>query len=533
MKTLIKNGLLYDGSGENPYHANILIQDKHIVEISKNEELSADCILDAIGKVVTPGFVDVHRHCDIAVLEDYRFGELELAQGITTAIGGNCGLASFPSTDKFRTELCNFIEPCLGRAEKNQTYYAFADYINAVKEAAPRINIGSLIGIGAVKTAIKGYENTPFSANEMKLATEYITSGMEQGAFGISMGIMYTPECFSSRDEMVMLANAASKQNGILSCHIRGEGNSLVSSVIEAIEISERASIPLNISHFKATGLSNLNSTIYRAIEVIDKARARGLPITVDFYPYTAGATTLFSLLPPEYLKKDSDETLASLMQNQTRDKLKADLNKKHDNWDNMVESIGFERVILNSMSKESNKDIVGKSLADAATARGYTDIVQFVCDLLIDENGKIGIILQSMTQDDVDAVAKLPYSALISDSLYGKTDMPHPRLYGTTARFLSNYVLKRKVLDFKTAIHKMTKLPAERFGISGRGSLAVSQYADINIFSPNLFFDAATFATPTLLCKGMDTTLINGQIAMQNGRISAPTVGQAIIKGM
>lgn len=527
MKTLIKNGLIYDGKGKTPYKADIFIENDIIAEIKpsdgEGQAYNSDLVIDAKSKAVTPGFIDTHRHCDIAVINDPAFAKLELSQGITTAIGGNCGLAPVPVSHKSKLQTADFIEPCLGRAKNNMEYRSFKEYLNAVENANPKINTGFLIGAGTLRAAIKGYGSGNFSKEEMNMAQGYIADAMQAGAFGLSMGIMYIPECFSSTDEMITLAKTAGKHNGVLSCHIRGEGDSLVESVQEVIKISKKAEIPLNISHFKSTGLSNFNSNIHRAIELVEKARLDKQDVTVDFYPYTYGATTMMSLLPPQFMKKTVNETLISLGDKTVRAKLKQELSAKHEGWDNMVEAIGFERIIISSVTKENNKQFVSKDVAQATSEIGFKDCVEFICDLMIEENGKVGIIVMSMAQEDVDTVAKLPYSFLISDSLYTNTDMPHPRLNGSYGRFINDYVLKRNVVDIQTAIKKMTLLPALRYGINDRGRIEVGKIADINIFNPTVFKDNATFTNSKAICTGMDMVLINGAIAFDSENVNAP----------
>lgn len=513
MRKLIKNGVIYDGSGRKPYTANIVIEDNRISAITCSGDLDADVIIDAKMRAVTPGFIDSHRHCDISAIVDKDFGNIELAQGITTTISGNCGLTPFPTTESSRQQMYDFIEPCLGKAPEWMKFSGFPDYIAKLEATAPYINVGGMIGTGAVKVAAKGFEKTPFTRSQMDSAKGYLKEAMETGAFGISAGIMYVPECYSTTKEFIELISQAARYNTILTCHIRGEGDSLVSSVEEILNISRQAEIPLNISHFKAVGIKNWHKTVLEAMEKIENARASGQDVSVDFYPYTGGSTILMTLIPPVIQGTDLNETLMTLSTTEGVERLKREIYRQHKGWDNMVLSIGWDRIIISSVTKESNKRFQGMNVSDITELLGYSDAVDFICELLVDEQAKVGIIAMSMDQDDVDIIAKLPYSMVISDSLYGSLDSPHPRLYGSFTRIIRDYVMERKILSLETAINKMTHMTAERFKISNRGALAVGNYADINIFDPAKMVDKATFSNPNQLSSGMDMVLINGEI--------------------
>ena len=274
MRTLIKNGLVYDGSGGTPFRKDVLIKDGFIEAVTESAEAAAAEVIDASGLVVTPGFIDTHRHCDIDALYNPEFGRLEMAQGLTTVIGGNCGLAPIPAPKKYRRDIYDFIEPCLGIAPEDMAIERFGDYLEELGKRELPLHVGSLLATGTLKAAIRGYGKGPFTRPEMDQAKAYIREGLEAGAAGLSMGIMYQPECYSARAEMQELISAAAPFGRPLSCHIRGEGDNLVSSVKEIIEVTKEAGVPLNISHFKATGVKNWGKEIYQAIELIDAARA-------------------------------------------------------------------------------------------------------------------------------------------------------------------------------------------------------------------------------------------------------------------
>jgi N-acyl-D-amino-acid deacylase len=285
MRLLIRGGDVLDGTGAPSTRSDVLISDGRIEEIAPNISAPDALAIDAVGCVVTPGFVDMHRHCDIAAVTGGAFGKLELAQGITSTIAGNCGLAPVPCAPSHRRELYDFLEPITGAIAPDLLFQDYSSYLNALKAASLPLNVGFLAGLGAIRTAILGFTKNPLSADGLKTAEAFVRQAMEHGAFGISTGLMYQPECYALRDEMVAQAKVAAKYDGILCAHIRGEGDHLVESVREAIGIAMKSGIRLNISHFKGTGVRNWGKAVYRAMEELEAARALGHEVTADFYP--------------------------------------------------------------------------------------------------------------------------------------------------------------------------------------------------------------------------------------------------------
>ena len=530
MRTLIKNGLVYDGSGEKPKKEAILVENGRIEKVGSEAVLgTADQVIDAEGMCVTPGFIDTHRHCDIDALYNPDFGKIELAQGLTTVIGGNCGLAPIPAPKEYRKDIYDYIEPCLGVAPQGMAFEHVADYLKALEQRELPLNVGTYIGTGTLKAAIKGYGKTPFTKAEMDRARGYIREGLEAGAVGLSMGIMYQPECYSSEKEMVELISAMAPYEKPLACHIRGEGDNLIPSVGEIIRIARDAQVPLNISHFKITGVKNWGGKIQEAIDLIEEARGKGQDVTVDFYPYCGGSTTLISLLPPSVMEDSVEETLQVLATRAGKEKLRKELYREHDGWDNMVLAIGWERILISSVTKTKNQKFSGLTFLEAAHVAGYEEPADFLCDLLTEEQGKVGIIVLSMSQEDVDLVAKLPYSMVISDSLYGVSDCPHPRLYGSFPKIIREYVRERKILTMEEAIRKMTYLPARRLSLKDRGMIRQGFRADLAIFREEELADHAVYENSKQLCTGFSTILVGGETVVSQDRLVCRGKGSVI----
>jgi N-acyl-D-amino-acid deacylase len=513
---IIRNAAIIDGSGSEAYTADVLVDKGIIKEIGKFDALDAYQLIDAEGRYLTPGFIDIHRHADFKVLGT-EFGAAELCQGITTCISGNCGMSAAPCPTEQKKGLYKYLEPCLGKVSDEEEFIWFNDYARRFVSKPIPLNMGAYVGNGTVRIAVKGFDQSPMSTKEMDKAKAYIAEAMQSGAMGLSMGIMYAPECSYSIDELTELARAAGKYNGILTTHIRGEGDSLINSIAEVIEIGRRAEISLNISHFKAAGINNWGENLNSAIELIETARAHGQDVTCDVYPYEAGSTMLLTLIPPSFLAEGIEKALLKFSEKSERDRLRFELSRKHNDWDNLVLSLGWERVVISSVNQEENKRFIGKSISEISQST-CRDEIDCVCDLLQSEEGRVGMVIFSMSMSDVIKVMKLPYSMIISDSIYPAAGNPHPRLYGSFSRVISQYVKKSGVLTLEEAVKKMTSVPAGRVGLKGRGLLKPGYAADLLLFNPNKVLDTATYENSVQLAKGMDIVLIGGESVVLNG---------------
>lgn len=532
MKTVILGGTVYDGSGGPPVEQDILVENGRILDVGRFSYIEDAVRINAAGKAVTPGFIDAHRHGDFAVFTDKGLGEAELAQGITTMLVGNCGMSAAPTGRAFRKQWYDFLEPCLGKPPGTEGWDTFPQYLDQLEKTDLPLNVGALIGLGSVKTAVKGFSPEKWTEEEMKVGQKLVTEALEAGAWGISCGIMYVPECYWSSKEYIELLRPAAVYKRPLCCHLRGEGDGLEAAVEEAAGVALEAGLALHISHFKVTGRKNWRKTLPRVIEKIRRYREEGQDITVDFYPYTGGSTTLLTLVPPCCQEGDMRDVLNRLSTKEGVRRLRKELLKDHPGWENMVKAIGWERVIISSVVTEKNREAQGLTLPRICEIYGDEDEAASMARLLVEEEGKAGIIVMSMDPEDVETAAKLPYGSVISDALYGAPDFPHPRLYGAFARVWSEYVMKQGILSPQEAVYKMSGLPAGRFGLEDRGLIQKGRRADINVFDPERFCDTATFTRPVRLAEGMDTVLIDGQAVWENGRWTGRRQANALRAG-
>jgi N-acyl-D-amino-acid deacylase len=342
-KYVIRGGMVVDGSGAKPVEQDVFIENGYIGAIGENLPVSNAKIIDASGKIVCPGFIDHHRHADVAVFSD-DFGEIELHQGITTIVSGNCGFSISPCNRENTFLLDSYIKPILGDTPSH--YDLFSDYIHALEKLRTKINFGVMVGNGTVRIAVNGFRKDRLNEDQLNRAKWYINEAIESGALGLSMGLMYSPEQYYTGEELVSLCKIIGNR-GLITTHIRGSGNNLIPSINEVISIAEKAEVSLEISHLKASGKNNWHESIKKTKTIIDQARSQGLNVHCDVYPYTAGASSLMALMPPLLSEGGIEESIKRLKDPAWRKKISYEFETKHDAWDNLAMSVGWENVVI------------------------------------------------------------------------------------------------------------------------------------------------------------------------------------------
>ena len=524
----IENGLIYDGSLNPPRRGDVWVAGDRILSAGEDTPAAvADEVIDARGRVVCPAFVDIHRHPDVKPFTGWT-GEAELRQGIATTVCGNCGISMTPASPEFAWAQYAFDEPVLGPM-CDCPPMTYRDYLQALDNRPLPLNMAAMIGTGSVRISLKGFSSAPFTPDEMARARTIIADSLDAGAPGVSLGIMYLPECYGSIDEFAEMLRPVGERRRLITTHIRGEGDGMVDSVREVIEIARRVGCALEISHFKSCGMKNWRREIHRAIALIEEARAAGQDVTCDFYPYDGGSTALTTMLPPAYVAGDLGAALERLGTREGAEAFRKSVSVEYPDWDNFALTLGWERIIISGVAKEANRRFLGLTVTEAASRFGFEDASALAAFLMHDEMGKTAIINMSMCQDDIDAVARLPYSNIISDAIYADTDTPHPRMFGAMPRVIREYVRKRRLLTLQQAIHKMTAQPARRMGLIGRGELKAGAYADLLMFDPETFIDHATYANPAQMATGLDLMLVNGVKVVENDRLLTSAAGRCL----
>src|SRR5919202_5023450 len=505
---VLKKGRIVDGTGNPWFYGDVGIKDGHIVEVGRARGRSQETF-EAGGMVISPGFIDGHTHSDLMILEK-PLSEIKLQQGVTTEVLGNCGMTPAPVSKPNLDLLRSYVEPVLGLTGRDWSWESVEQYVNALREAEPSENVATYVGHGTLRIAEMGFENRPASAEELARMKGMLDESLQAGAIGLSLGLMYAPGSYASREELVELCSVLPGYNGVLSTHIRGEGHGLIPSIEEVIRIAEECGVPLQISHLKAAGRSNWGSVV-EAMEIIEGARSKGLDVTCDVYPYTAGSTTMTSLLPPWALEGGISRTLERLKDPDLRRRIKEELRHEHDDWDNLMASTGWDRVYISSVSVDNDgATLEGNHVAEISQSSGV-DSADWMMHLLLEQNGGASIVFFHMAETDVDQVVRWDRSLIASDSLHDRAEKPHPRLYSTFPHVLATHVREKKLLTLEEAVRKMTSFPARRFKLGKRGILAPGYVADLIVFDPDEISDAATYDDPKRFPEGISHVLVDG----------------------
>ncbi|MEG1953006.1 MAG: D-aminoacylase [Hydrogenoanaerobacterium sp.] len=521
---LIKNGTVADGSGVPVFKADVAVTGREITAIAPRLDYNAKKVIDARGKLVTPGFIDIHRHADVKLFTK-SFGEAELRQGLTTIVNGNCGLSCVPCPQEHRAEILSFLRPVIGEAPLDADFESFTDYMDSVKHTPLPLNVGMCVGNGTVRAATRGYATGKLSVAELVTAQGHLREALEGGALGVTLGIVYAPEYNYSADDFVEVLQPMREYDVPLVTHIRGEGDLFHRSLYEVIGIAKRLGVRLHISHFKCIGKRNWGHGVTRALQILDEARASGLEVDCDVYPYTAGSTQLIQILPPSYLEGGVPEIIKRLSSHACRDELREIFSRPSDDFENLVNSIGWENIRCTSMFCPESLQYLGKSVAEIAQLRGE-DPCDTACNLLVGEECNISMVDFITAEEDVRRVLCSPLSSVISDAVYPAGGVPHPRLYAAFPKVLTDYVRKEHILPLETAINKMTAKPAGVYRLPKKGLLKVGFDADINIFALENLSAPASYEDPMQFCGGFDYIFVNGRLAVEHDKLTQVFAG-------
>lgn len=519
---IIRNGLVVDGLTDKPFRADLGIAGDRIRAIGPLASAEARVVLDAAGKVVAPGFIDIHAHSDARELLLNPRGESKIRQGVTTEISGNCGGSSFPLAEEISEQEKRYSE----RSGLTRDWFDLEGYFARLKRTGLAFNYATLVGQGSIRELVLGDASRKPNAEELERMKALVTRAMEQGAIGISTGLEYSPSGFASTEEVVELCRAAAACGGFYATHVRSEDSRVVEAMAEAIHIAEAAKLPLEISHFKVCGTTYWWK-LPKLFDLVDRAKQRGLDVNADRYPYTAYNTGLSVFYPNWVLDGGSEAFVRRLKDPGERAKMKDETFEK-------LEGTPWENILLVDMDKEEDKPLVGKTIGQAAS-EAHQDPYEFSCDLLVKEGGNVSIIGFGMDEEGTEQVLKHPLVMLCSDgSSLAPTGplgggMPHPRNYGTFPRFLGRYVRERKIMSLSEAVKKMTSMPAAKVGLKDRGAVRTGNWADLVVFDPATIADKATYTDPEQYPVGIDYVLVNGKVIIDHGVHSGELAGKVL----
>ncbi len=521
---LIRNGCVVDGTGNPWFIADLGIKKGKIVKIGKVAEKTAAKTIDATGLIVAPGFIDVHSHDDIAFFID-PLNKQKLQQGITTVVTGNCGISFAPVNRKYLSLLEGYTATLVGKSDITK-WNSFAEYLDKLDHSEPGMNVASLVGHGTLRIAIMGMENREPTAEELEEMKKLLSQAMEEGAFGISTGLIYPPGVYSKTKEIVELCKVVAEYGGTYVSHIRGEGDTISQAIKEALEIGREANVPVEISHHKVSGKANWGRSV-ETLALIKEARADGIDVTADAYPYTAGSTMLTALFPPWVYAGGEQKFIERVKDQKTRAAIKRDIEEKTD-WFNIIKGAESWKDIL-IVSSSHHPEYEGKSLLNISQGLNK-DPYETLFDLAAEDGSKCMIVIFMMNDEDVERIICDPMVAIITDATFDTgVGKPHPRGFGTFPRVLGRYVREKSLMSLEEAIRKMTSLPAQRFNLKSKGLLREGFDADVTIFNPKNVIDKATYRNPRAKPDGIEYVIVNGSLVLRKNEFTKERPGKVI----
>ena len=523
---LIKNGQLIDGTGSPARRADVGITDGKIAAIGDLSAAQAGTVIDAAGKTVTPGFIDIHRHADAALFRPH-FGELELKQGLTTIVNGNCGLSVTPCSGPYRGEIEAYLTPVTGELPAGADCSSMQAYLDAARKQPSPIHTAMLAGSGTIRACAAGFSAPTLDAAQLRTVRSLIERELAAGALGVSLGLGYAPDCFYSTETLIEALRPLQDSGIPITVHMRQEGGGVCQSVEEMLLVARELRIPLHISHLKAMGRDNWGKKIPQALSMLQRAKDEGMDVGCDVYPYTAGSTQLLHILPPEFLEGGMDAVVRRLADPAQRQTL-AHRIEDGGGFDDIAKLAGWDGIFLSSLHCPEDEQFLGKSIAEEA-AMEHKSPLDSCCDLLIREHCQVTMIDFMAAEEDIAAILRSPLSCLISDATYPTEGMPHPRVYGTSPRLLQHFVREKGVLSWEDAVHKLTLGPAEVLGIRGKGCLAAGYDADVCVFAPGALHARAAYTDPVQTSQGMTHVMVNGAFAIRNGQLTGEKCGKII----
>lgn len=494
---LIRNARVVDGTGNPWFRADVAVRGDRIVAVGRVPEASAARVLDAAGRVLAPGFIDIHTHIEEAI-EKVPGGDNFVMDGVTTVVTGNCG----------------------------GCWQNLAEAFERLEKIGIGLNVASLVGHNTVRRQVMGTANRRASAEELARMQELVEQAMRQGALGLSTGLIYIPGAYAPTEEIVALAKVAARYGGVYASHIRDEGERAIPAIEEAVRVGREAGLPVQIAHFKIDNRRLWGSST-KTLALIEKSRREGVDVMVDQYPYDRSSTGITILLP-EWALADGEAAIKQrLADRDTRRRIEREMERR-------LKSLGHKNYSYAMVAGcKFDRSLEGKTISEIARLRrgrsGLRQQIQTVLEIV--ERGGAQMVYHSMDEQDVVRILRHPFTAVASDGGVREfgLGMPHPRSYGTRARVLAEYVRRRNALSLEDAVRKMTSLPARAMRLRERGLLCEGYAADLVLFDPQRVQDKADFRQPHQFSEGFELVLVNGQAVVENGKLTGARPGRVL----
>jgi N-acyl-D-amino-acid deacylase len=520
---VIKGGTVLDGTGAEARVADIGIRNGVITAVGTLTDATADRIIDASSLTVTPGFIDIHSHLDTSLFAAPR-AESKIRQGVTTTVTGNCGGSAAPlGGPELEKTLAEFKEEFGFECP----YRDMDGFFTLLQHQGTAINLLSLVGLGDVRANVVGLDNRPATKDEILLMQRMTALAVEQGCFGASTGLEYTPGSFASTEELIEVMKGIPAKHRLYATHMRNEDNRVLEAIAEAIAIARGSGARLQVSHLKAQNKANWSKQ-GAAIELLEKGIAEGMEIHTDRYPYVAYSTTLAALFPLWSRDGGTDKFLGRLKDTSDRGRIREEVLRK-------VDGLGsWDTIMISSVSKPENKPHQGRTVQQITDAN-HGDPFDFVANLMLDENGGVGMVGFGMDEPGTELVLQWKNTMVCSDAGAfspwdrGSKSNPHPRGYGSFPRAIAHYQRTRKITTLPEMIRKMTSLSAEKLGLTNRGVIADGKAADIVVFDYQRIQDTSTFIQPHQFPEGIPFVIVNGRVVIDNGVNTGVMAGSVI----
>lgn len=523
--TVITGGTIYDGSGAPPYAADLGIVDDRITAIGDLKGVSARQTVDASGKAVSPGFINMIAWGVTSLIRDGR-GISDVTQGITLEVFGE-GNSMGPLSPQMKAEFPQYwdgIEP---------QWTSLGEYLEFLEDRGVSPNVASFIGATTPRIHVLGRDDVDPDPEQLLRMQALVREAMQEGAVGVASSLIYTPASFAETGELIALARAAAEFGGIYASHMRNEGKQIFAALEELITIAREADIPAEVYHIKIAHPPSWN-LFDQVLERIEAAQAEGLRITADMYPYPAGSTGLDAIMPAWVKAGGLDAWIARLRDPETRQRLAREMREDSDEWDNRLASGGAETVLLVEFRNPNLKPLAGRTLAEVAAERGISP-EETAMDLVIEDGTRVGAMYFNQSEEVVRKAMQQPWVSFCTDAVAiaaegdALLNHRHPRTYGTFPRVLGHYVRELDLLSLEDAIHRASGLPATNLSLKERGFLREGYYADVLVFDPQTITDRATFDQPHQYSEGMEQVFINGQQVIADGQHTGALPGQVV----
>jgi len=525
---VITNGHIIDGTGSPWYSGDVGIRDGRIAAIGNLSSVARKRTVDAQGKVVAPGFIDMLGQSETTILVDPRLPS-KIYQGITTEITGEGGSAA-PLND---TIIAND-RPGYAHYKVDPDWRTFRQYFARLEKQGMGINLASYVGATQVRRMVLGDADVQPTPEQLEKMKALVREAMRDGAVGVSTSLEYAPAPYAKTEELIALASESSEFGGIYATHMRSEGDAVLSSIDEAVRIGREAHVPVEIWHFKVAGKQNWGH-MPESIARVNKARAEGIDVTADTYAYTAWSNSMSAFVPPWAHDGGDARLIERLKDPATRARIRKDMETPSKDWDNEWDEItGPQDVMITEVQNPALRKFLGKRLTEVAKSLNE-DPMDALFDLLVEDKGFTGCAVFGMSESDVALALQQPWVSVDNDSsgtspegILGE-DHPHPRAYGTFPRILRKYVREEKKLTLPDAIRKFSALPAQRLRLTDRGVLKQGMWADVVVFDPETVRDLATFDDPNRFSEGMEYVLVDGVPVIANGKMTGALPGKVL----